>query len=198
MCHTTGLLQNFSRSFLQSHTKRVCSKTLGFEFVFVRGNTSYLASPADLSCYKYCHYRFNPLLSLWREKHFQAKCTLLLRWLAELCQLNCTLKVPISLHWLHTTLDDSSHLNECIVDVCGQVKWILWPFSFLQQQLFFLVCLVNISLMSRLGLFPFLSMWSFLLWACVLYHPSTHLQSFLSSTFSCSELHSSLLPWLHL
>lgn len=93
----------------------------------------------------------------------------------------------------------SSHLKNCAVDNCGRVRWILCPFPFLQQPVLFLVCLVNISLMSRLGLFPFLSTWFFLFLSLRFVSSfNSCLQSFLSFTFTCLESHSSLLAWLHL
>lgn len=89
----TGLLQNSSRSFLQSHTE-VCSQHLFFSPM--RGNKSYLASHADILHYKHCNYRFRSISQPVKSTS-RAKCTLLLRWPPEPRQLNCTLEKPISL-----------------------------------------------------------------------------------------------------
>lgn len=76
----------------------------------MRGNTSYLASHADILHYKLCNYTFRstsqPVKSTSR-----ATCTLLLRWPPEPRQLNCTLKKPISLQWQRTTLDKQLSFN---------------------------------------------------------------------------------------
>lgn len=71
-CWPTGLLQNSSCSLLQSHTKGVCSTTLvfspllgGIHFIWLYMQTSCTINTATTG--------LDPLLSLWREKHFQGK-----------------------------------------------------------------------------------------------------------------------------
>lgn len=72
MCGPTVLLQNSARSFLQSRTKGVCSTTLvfspllgGIHLIWLHMQTSCARNTATTG--------LDPLLSLWREKHFQGK-----------------------------------------------------------------------------------------------------------------------------
>lgn len=170
MCWPTGLLQNSSRSFLQSHTKGVCSATLGFSPVL--GGIHLIWLHMQTSCTITPPLQVEIHFSVCEAK-FQGKMHPLLRWPPELRKLNCTLKELISLHWLQTTLDRQLSFKWLHCGCLWSERCLLCPFPFLQQPLFFLVCLVNISLMSRLGLFPFLSTWSLLFSARILYCPST-------------------------
>lgn len=71
-CWPTRLLQNSSRSFLQSHTNGVCSTTVvfspllgGIHLIWLHMQTSCTINTASTG--------LDPLLSLWREKHLQGK-----------------------------------------------------------------------------------------------------------------------------